>query len=85
MRLIKKIAKNILPKITHDLFINCCEMRGDKASQKIDSRIKPATNKDYFTEYLDKIISYQNVKQKGAIYGIWLQSVTCHRHFSGRT
>ena len=58
----KKIAKNILPKITHDLFTNCCEMRGDKASQKIDSRIKPATNKDYFTEYLDKIISIKIVK-----------------------
>jgi len=58
----KKIAKHILPKIAQILHVNDCEMRGDKASQKIDSRIKPATNKDYFTEYLDKIISIKIVK-----------------------
>lgn len=58
----KKIAKKILPKIAHDLYTNCCEIRGDKASRAIDSRIKLATKKDYATEYLDKIISIKIVK-----------------------
>jgi len=58
----KKIAKKILPKIAHDLCANFCEMRGDKAAQAIDSRIKLATKKDYSAEYLDKIISIKIIK-----------------------
>lgn len=58
----KKIAQEILPKIVHDLFTNGCEIRGDKEAQKIDKIIKPASSKDYKTEYLDKIISVKIVK-----------------------
>jgi glutamate-5-semialdehyde dehydrogenase len=58
----KKIAKEILPLLAHDLYTNGCEMRGDTAAQKIDSRILKATRKDYATEYLDKIISIKIVK-----------------------
>lgn len=58
----KKIAKEILPLLAHDLYINGCEMRGDKAAQALDLRIKPAIKKDYYTEYLDKIISIKIVK-----------------------
>lgn len=58
----KKIAKEILPLIAHDLYINGCEMRGDKAAQALDSRIIAASKKDYETEYLDKIISIKIVK-----------------------
>ncbi len=58
----KKIAAKILPAIAHDLFTNGCEMRGDKASQKLDSRIKLATKQDYKTEFLDKIISIKIVR-----------------------
>lgn len=58
----KKIAHEILPLIAHDLYVNGCEMRGDKLSQKIDSRIKVASKKDFATEYLDKIISIKIVK-----------------------
>jgi glutamate-5-semialdehyde dehydrogenase len=57
-----KIAKEILPLIAHDLYVNQCEMRGDKASQKIDARIKLASAKDFSSEYLDKIISIKIVK-----------------------
>jgi glutamate-5-semialdehyde dehydrogenase len=34
-----------------------CEVRGDAAVQKTDARVKPATEADWSTEYLDKIIT----------------------------
>ena len=34
-----------------------CEIRGDKATQAVDSRVKPATEEDWSTEYLDAIIA----------------------------
>ncbi len=34
-----------------------CEVRGDERAQKLDSRIKPATDEDWDTEYLDAILS----------------------------
>ena len=34
-----------------------CEIRGDKATQAADSRVKPATEEDWSTEYLDAIIA----------------------------
>lgn len=58
----KKIAQEFLPRIVDDLIKEGCEIRGDKASQKIDSRIKAATNQDFYTEYLDKILSVKIVK-----------------------
>lgn len=58
----QKIAKKTLPLIVDDLNNLNCEVRGDEASRKIDKRIKKATEKDYYTEYLDKIISVKIVK-----------------------
>ncbi len=34
-----------------------CEIRGDKATQAVDGRVKPATEEDWSTEYLDAIIA----------------------------
>ncbi len=34
-----------------------CEVRGDTAVQKTDARVKPASEADWSTEYLDKIIT----------------------------
>ena len=34
-----------------------CEVRGDAATQKTDKRVKPASEEDWSTEYLDAIIS----------------------------
>jgi glutamate-5-semialdehyde dehydrogenase len=34
-----------------------CEIRGDETVQKVDSRVLPATEQDWYTEYLDAIIS----------------------------
>lgn len=58
----KKIAKKILPLIADDLGEAKCEMRGDEESVSLDKRIKKAEEKDFYTEYLDKIISIKIVK-----------------------
>jgi glutamate-5-semialdehyde dehydrogenase len=34
-----------------------CEVRGDTASRSIDARVKPASEQDWSTEYLDAVIS----------------------------
>ncbi len=38
-----------------------CEVRGDAAAQAVDPRVKPATEEDWGTEYLDAIISVKTV------------------------
>jgi glutamate-5-semialdehyde dehydrogenase len=34
-----------------------CEVRGDAATQKADARVKPASDEDWSTEYLDAIVT----------------------------
>ena len=58
----KRIAKKILPLIVDDLILAECEIRGDEACLEIDDRILKADEKDYSTEYLDKIISVKIVR-----------------------
>ena len=53
----KDIADKAIPLIVDMLAENECEIRGDEASIAISSYIKPATEDDYGTEYLAKIIS----------------------------
>ncbi len=38
-----------------------CEVRGDEASMTVDARVKPATEQDWYTEYLDAIIAVRVV------------------------
>jgi glutamate-5-semialdehyde dehydrogenase len=38
-----------------------CEVRGDGPAQKCDARVKPATEQDWATEYLDAIIAVKTV------------------------
>ncbi|HXA36094.1 MAG TPA: glutamate-5-semialdehyde dehydrogenase [Steroidobacteraceae bacterium] len=38
-----------------------CEVRGDEASGATDARVKPATEQDWYTEYLDAIIAVRVV------------------------
>jgi glutamate-5-semialdehyde dehydrogenase len=38
-----------------------CEVRGDSHVQKLDSRVKPAAEEDWYTEYLDSIIAAKMV------------------------
>jgi glutamate-5-semialdehyde dehydrogenase len=46
-----------LGPIVKDLLEAGCEVRGDAAVQKADSRVIPATEADWYTEYLDAIIA----------------------------
>ncbi|MFT4718283.1 MAG: glutamate-5-semialdehyde dehydrogenase [Rickettsiales bacterium] len=56
------IAQKSLKLISDKLIAANCEIRGDAKSIKIDDRIKKATDQDFYTEYLDKIISVKIVK-----------------------
>jgi glutamate-5-semialdehyde dehydrogenase len=46
-----------LAPIVKDLLEAGCEVRGDLAVQKADPRVLPATEEDWYTEYLDAIIA----------------------------
>jgi glutamate-5-semialdehyde dehydrogenase len=49
-------ATHLKPLI--DMLIDAgCEIRGDKAVQSIDTRVKPVSEEDWSTEYLDAIIA----------------------------
>jgi glutamate-5-semialdehyde dehydrogenase len=39
-----------------------CEVRGDEASVRVDGRVLPATEQDWYTEYLDAIIAVRVVE-----------------------
>jgi glutamate-5-semialdehyde dehydrogenase len=46
-----------LAVIVADLLAAGCEVRGDSVVQKVDPRVRPATEDDWYTEYLDSIIA----------------------------
>jgi glutamate-5-semialdehyde dehydrogenase len=49
------------PAIVKALLDAKCEVRGDEAVQAMDSRVTPASNEDWDTEYLDAIVSVRVV------------------------
>lgn len=57
----KDIAATLLPPILDDLIQAGCEVRGDYGVQALDARVKPATDEDWDTEYLDAILSVKLV------------------------
>lgn len=59
--LVDRKAIGQLPAILDDLAKAGCELRGDAETQKLDARVKPATEVDWDTEYLDAIISVKVV------------------------
>jgi glutamate-5-semialdehyde dehydrogenase len=50
-------AATHLGPIVKDLLDAGCEVRGDAATQRVDARVKAATEQDWYTEYLDAIIA----------------------------
>ena len=54
-------VRNMLGLIIGDLIDAGCEVRGDTGTQAVDGRVKPATNEDWDTEYLDSIIAVKVV------------------------
>ena len=57
----RSVASQLLPAIIDSLATAGCEIRGDDNTQGIDSRVQPATDEDWGTEYLDTIISVKQV------------------------
>ena len=55
--LIDRAAEGLLPDILAALFDAGCAVRGDAAVQAADSRVTPAGDDDWGTEYLDAILS----------------------------
>ena len=55
------VVDTILPNIINKLLQQGCEIRADKNIQTLNKAIKNATNKDWQTEYLDKILSIKSV------------------------
>lgn len=53
----RSIAKNMLPKIADMLMSKGIEIRGCAETCALVKAAKPATEEDYYTEYLDAIIS----------------------------
>jgi glutamate-5-semialdehyde dehydrogenase len=54
-------ADRLLAPLVLALLDAGCEVRGDAATQHVDARVKPATEEDWRTEYLDAVISVRVV------------------------
>jgi glutamate-5-semialdehyde dehydrogenase len=50
-----------LAQLVRELLDAGCEVRGDAITQRVDARVKSATESDWYTEYLDKIIAVRVV------------------------
>ena len=50
-------APTHLAPVVRELLDAGCEVRGDAAVQQVDPRVKPVTEQDWYTEYLDAIIA----------------------------
>lgn len=57
----KACAGRMLKSIISTLIDAGCEVRGDEASRQADARVKPATEEDWSTEYLDAIVAMKVV------------------------
>jgi len=57
----RPVVESHLPTILDALSAAGCELRGDQTVQGLDSRVVPATEADWDTEYLDAILSVKVV------------------------
>jgi glutamate-5-semialdehyde dehydrogenase len=56
------IAGKVLPPLSKIYVAKGIELRGDDEARRIVPRMKPATEEDWYTEYLDAILSVRVVK-----------------------
>ena len=54
------VGSHLVP-VLHTLLEAGCEVRGDERVQEADARVRPATEDDWYTEYLDAIIAVRVV------------------------
>ncbi len=57
----RAVAGALLPRIIEDLSAAGCEIRGDAETRALDARVRPASEQDWDTEYLDAILSVKQV------------------------
>ncbi len=57
----RNCPKEVAVQILEDLSQKGCEIRGDETIRSVFARVKPATEQDWHTEYLDAIISVKVV------------------------
>ena len=57
----RDIANKVLPKLCKQFFANDTEVRGCKLTKAVVPEVKDATEQDWATEYLDKIVSIKVV------------------------
>ncbi|HYC05534.1 MAG TPA: glutamate-5-semialdehyde dehydrogenase [Azospirillaceae bacterium] len=57
----RPVLESHLRPLLHDLLAAGCEVRGDADVQALDARVRPATDEDWDTEYLDAILSVRAV------------------------
>ncbi|HZM43256.1 MAG TPA: glutamate-5-semialdehyde dehydrogenase [Burkholderiales bacterium] len=57
----RPVAADILPRLAAIYAAKGIELRGDEAARKIVPQMKPATEEDWYTEYLDAILSVRVV------------------------
>ncbi len=57
----RAVAATHLKPLVEMLLDAPCEVRGDRDTQSVDKRVKPATEEDWSTEYLDAIIAVKLV------------------------
>jgi glutamate-5-semialdehyde dehydrogenase len=55
-------AATHLRPLIEDLLAAGCEVRGDATVQGVDARVRPASEEDWYTEYLDAIIAARVVE-----------------------
>jgi glutamate-5-semialdehyde dehydrogenase len=60
------IAGQVLPPLAHIYFDKGVELRGDAAARALVPGIKPATEQDWYTEYLAPILAVRVVKDMDA-------------------
>lgn len=56
----REVAEDFVPRLA-GIMGEDCELRGDETARSLDSRIKPASDEDWDTEYLDAIASVKIV------------------------
>lgn len=57
----KNILETFIPKLVERLEKHNVEMRADEEICKVSSKVKEATSEDFYTEYLDYIVSIKTV------------------------
>lgn len=57
----KNILETFIPKLVERLEKHNVEMRSDEEICKVSSKVKEATSEDFYTEYLDYIVSIKTV------------------------